>query len=82
MPAAQHKIMSAQEQLFDNFIVFIGGLLLSLTHPYYFAVDFSLSSIGAFIFRSLLGGALALIGKISVEWCIRRYKSRKKSNDQ
>lgn len=86
MEFAQHKRMPT-DHLLDNFLVFLGGFLISLTHPFNSAltlllVEPSLFDAGFFVLRSLLGGALALIGKVAVEWCIKKYKSRKTQRSQ
>ncbi len=85
MEFAQHNRMHT-DHLIDNLFVFIGGFLLSLTHPFHFTlsilVEPSLVNAGFFVLRAFLGGALALLGKIGVEWCIKKYRSTATKKNQ
>lgn len=77
--------MEHYNSFLDNLIVFVGGTLLSLTHPItstIFIFNINYLDITLFVLRAFAGGALALLGKVGIEWCIRKVKSKRKTEKQ
>lgn len=92
MSIAQHKSMD-HGSLLNNIIVFLGGLLLSLTHPFhsftsfldsfhFYFIEINYSELIVFAIRSVIGGAIALGVKVGGEWLINRMKLKKQTGKE
>lgn len=66
--------------MINNVFVFMGGIAGASIFPP-LSLQINAGEIVQFTIQSIIGGLIALVVKVSAEYCIQRIKKRKKSTD-